>query len=99
VRYLILTLSVLALFAAGAAYEPRDPLSMRVPAIDLRPDEPRRAEGNERKPKPRSGAARKRQEPVATSGASSRRGGATPTPAPAPAGDGGGDEDGDDDDF
>jgi hypothetical protein len=87
VRYAILAITVLALLAAGAAYELRGPSSPDVPAIELR-----HLQEDERRPRTTPEAPRKREE----SSEVSRGIGATPAPAQAPAPAGGDDEGGDD---
>ena len=71
VRYAILAMTVLALLAAGTAYEWRGPSSSTsVPAIELRP-----LQADERRPTTAPKAAQKREERSEVSG------GTTPAPA------------------
>ena len=89
-RYAILAMTVLALLAAGTAYEWRGPSSSTgVPAIELRP-----LQADERRPTRTATAAQKRDERSEVSG------GAAPAPAevPAPVGEYEGDDDSWDDD-
>jgi hypothetical protein len=90
-RWAILGLTALALFAAGAVFQSRAPSTTEVPVIELRPveDEPR--------PAKRPASAPNDKQSAGTRSRTDGGGGAAPAPAPAPA-PAGGDDDPDDDD-
>jgi hypothetical protein len=99
-RFALPAFAIVALIAAGAAYESRTPSRTPVPAIDLRP-EPRRAvtaRKRERKPLKKQ---HMRKRSSARARFSSGRGGAGAAPAPPspalPAGEDNSDRDDDDD--
>jgi hypothetical protein len=91
VRYAVAGLALLAVVAAGVAYDGRDTSRTEVPTIELRSDAVSEPESTRR-----AAPTKKRKDEGAVRRTRPVRGAApAPTGAPAPAGDDYGDDDGD----